>query len=447
MDFNVEEERDIYVKDKFIEIGNTAKFLLDHRFENMNKKTVHEKYKKLLDHKELLTVNKGIKQKELHEAFVGYYGENLLEKLDSDIDKDNEYNWLKAVSRNYKRAVHPLRHILFINFLSNAKEFFNSNKGEYNPFGRESWPCLNPVADHYKEDVINNLKITADYKTREPVGTFTCDCGFIYSRKGPDKCNDDRYKIGRIKEFGHVWKSKLKVYLQEGKYGLRELGRIMKCDPKTILKFDAEFGIYHFEKSKEIDVNEDKKSFNKVPINMDEYKNKIVDLIKEHPNMSRTEIRELCKKEYSYLYKHDKAWLYEVLPGKKPVDSKREKIVDWKKRDEEILELVKTKYKELMNRDKPVRITLSRIGRELGILSTLEKKVDKLPQTKAHILEIVELTRDFQIRRSKKIIDKQLEEKGIVKLWKVQQSAKIRKEAFDEIRDVLEDYINRGNYH
>ncbi|MBU3198169.1 hypothetical protein KPL48_02545 [Clostridium estertheticum] len=32
-------------------------------------------------------------------------------------------------------------------------------------------------------NVVKNLKITDDYKTRLPVGTFSCGRGFVYSRK------------------------------------------------------------------------------------------------------------------------------------------------------------------------------------------------------------------------------------------------------------------------
>ncbi|MBV7508768.1 hypothetical protein KW850_26495 [Bacillus sp. sid0103] len=52
------------------------------------------------------------------------------------------------------------------------------------------------------KNVLTSCVITRDYKTGLPVGTFTCSCGFVFSRKGPDKTNEDRYKIGRIKELG-----------------------------------------------------------------------------------------------------------------------------------------------------------------------------------------------------------------------------------------------------
>lgn len=82
-----------------------------------------------------------------------------------------------------------------------------------------------------------------DYKSKRPVATFTCSCGFVYSRMGPDKDSSDRYRIGRKKHFGDVWVARLKEYLQEGTYSVREIARIFQCDPKTILKFDQSLNI------------------------------------------------------------------------------------------------------------------------------------------------------------------------------------------------------------
>lgn len=76
--------------------------------------------------------------------------------------------------------------------------------------------------------------LTMDYKAKRPVATFSCSCGFV----GPDKDISDRYRIGRKKQFGHVWEAKLKRFLQEGGCSLREVARRRQCDPKTILKFD-----------------------------------------------------------------------------------------------------------------------------------------------------------------------------------------------------------------
>ncbi|QPW57584.1 TniQ family protein [Clostridium botulinum] len=246
--------------DKLYKISKDAYYLLQANLENVSKEKLLEKYRNMLYEKGLITLSKRVKQKELYEEFISFYGKEFLELMESSIDNDDEYNWLRVVTRNLKRTVHPIRHLLLINFLEDdIEKFFKDINKELQVFGEGPWPCLNKIADHYKQNVVNDLKITADYKTRVPVGTFTCKCGFVYSRKGPDKSVEDRFKIGRIKEFGVVWEDKLKGYLEEEKYGLRELARLMQCDPKTIIKFDRLFEINYFkskiksaEKSKKV---------------------------------------------------------------------------------------------------------------------------------------------------------------------------------------------------
>lgn len=343
--------------------------------------------------------------------------------------------------------MHPLRHIVLINFLNDINNFFKKNVRHYRPFGKEPWPCLNPVAKHYKMDVVTDIKITSDYKTREPVGTFSCYCGFIYSRKGPDETKDDRYRIGRIKEFGSEWEGVLKSYLNEGRYGLRELSRKMECDPKTILKYDKKMKSYCFDRSRKLEDKEETKDNSKYKIDMDEYKNIVLNAIKENPHMNRTQIRKLFGKQYNYVYKFEREWLEEILPAKRMIDNNKKEIVDWNKRDKEILELVQSKTKELATDTNIQRITLTRIGKELGILSLLEKSLSKLPMTKKFIDISTESVKDFQIRRSIQIIDKKLENDDEIRLWEVQKIAGIRTGPFIEIQGILKDYLDRGYQH
>lgn len=417
--------------DMMLKLSKDAYYLLQCGTISTDKKAILEKYKNLLNEKGLTTSGNRIKQRELYEEFINYYGEALLNVMDSSIDNNDEYNWLRVITRDVKRTVHPVRHLLLINFLlGNIDEFFDDTRDNYNPFGKGPWPCLNKVSNHYKENVINDLKITDDYKTRLPVGTFSCDCGFVYSRKGPDKESKDRYRIGRIKKFGGVWEHKFKRYLKENKYGLVELARLMSCDPKTILKFDFILGINMFKNNSRY--ISDKKAADETD-KLNDYKNCILSNIARYPIATRTEIRNMCKKEYIFIYRNDKKWLYDKLP----IQTKKinpHALVDWNKRDNELLFIIKNKYEELMDRDEPIRITKSIIGRELGILTALEKNIDKLPNTERYLNEIIETVEDFQIRRCKKIIINKIDKGEPIKRWEIQRIAGIRSEAFEKIK-------------
>ncbi|WP_411911132.1 TnsD family Tn7-like transposition protein [Clostridium estertheticum] len=59
-----------------------------------------------------------MKQSELCQEFTSFYGAEFLKVMDSSIDNDNEYNWLRVITRDLKRTVHTVRHLLLIYFLT-----------------------------------------------------------------------------------------------------------------------------------------------------------------------------------------------------------------------------------------------------------------------------------------------------------------------------------------
>lgn len=428
--------------DRLCKISQNAYYLLQTDLRQVSKEKVLDKYKNLLYERALATANKRIRQREFYEEFISFYGKDFLKFMNSDIDHDDEYNWLRVITRDLKRTVHPIRHLLLINFFNaEVDDFFKDINIEFKPFGEGPWPCLNRAAEHYKKTVIKALKITEDYKTRVSIGTFTCECGFVYSRKGPDKSEVDRYKTGRVKSFGKVWEDKLKVYLKEGSYGLREVSRLMDCDPSTVLRYDALLGIHYFKVS-DIATEDNKKIIEDNAL--EKYKDCILKNIAMKPVLTRTGIRERCKKEYTYIYRKDKSWLFSNLPYKtKGVrDNNR---VNWDKRDTEYLALIKVKYEELIIKAVPIRITKVNIGKTLGILAALEKNISKLPKTEKYLKEIIETIEEFQLRRCKRLIDSKMQDKQEIKLWEIQRLAGLRRDDFEKIKESILNYIGEKN--
>ena len=77
--------------------------------------------------------------------------------------------------------------------------------------------------------------------------------------------------------------------------------------------------------------------------------------------------------------------------------------------------------------NKPVRITVSKIGITIGLKALLEKHLDKLPQTKAYLDSVTETVEEFQIRRIEwaiRELDRRGEEK---KDWKILRLAGLRR--------------------
>lgn len=421
-----------------IELAKDVEFLLNNRFERRPTEWFHEQYKAKLMELGYATINGNVMQKKLAEEFVQFYGEEFLTLVQSSIEISSDNSWVADMARGRNRASHPIRHLLLARFLGITIPDLFYRQLTYKPFGDGPWPCLNPVAEHYLKPVVKQLKISYSNDTKKPVGTFSCDCGFVYARAGPDFSEESRFKAGRIKQFGHVWETKLKELVEKG-LSLRQTAKLMGADPKTVKKYAAKLGLETcWEKRSDRELFKDKGDSVTAADKRDYYREEWLKLMNQYPDKSKTELRQLNKAVYAWLYRNDKEWLKFNSP--EPIYKYRNVCVDWDKRDKEILDKVKVVVEEMLNStEKPERISLSLVGSKLGIRGLLEKHLDKLPLTKQYIDSVKESRRDFQLRRIRWAI-RELEQEGEeVKLWKVLRKAGIRKEFCQEVEnDVIE---------
>src|SRR5262249_61192938 len=131
-----------------------------------------------------------------------------------------------VIKRRQPRQYHPIPPCLCTHYRGCPARRSFLFRGETRlPSGAPPWPCLNPASEHYRELRIEECAVK-NRKTRikdpqrkphrRPVGKFVCDCGFAYSRIGPDASEEDRYQIGRVIEFGTTWESKLRTLRCDG---------------------------------------------------------------------------------------------------------------------------------------------------------------------------------------------------------------------------------------
>ncbi|OMD99960.1 hypothetical protein BSK64_24505 [Paenibacillus odorifer] len=332
----------------------------------------------------LLTAAERIRQQELRERFITFYSYDLLDKLES-IPKQDDHTWLASATRSMRYTVHPLRQILLIHFLYGSfKAFLEQPLEVHSPFGKGPWPCLNKASEHYKKAVIQSCEVTRCSDTGRPVGTFVCECGFSYSRRGPDQNEEDKFHKGRVKSFGAIWFSKLHECLHAG-LSYRSTARVLGVDTNTVIKYSA--------------------------VAVMEQRNKLkVNRIKKVASSKSLRSKE-CKKAR----------------------------VNWEKRDLELSWQIEDMCKELLaSNNKPVRIRVSVVGKRIGKLSMLEKHKDKLPITIGILNNYLESTAQFQCRRVRWAAE-QMWGEWPLKKWKLVKKAGLR----PGYLEVVEDEINR----
>lgn len=432
---------EVYLNNEYYCLAKDIEYILVNST-NISRDFLLSQYKRILKYKGYIKKNSCLDQKRLESEFIERFSDEFLRRLNLQLNV--KYHWLQKTARNPDKTTDPIKHVLLMELLvGDVESFFSFNK-DYLPFGNVNWPCLNPVCKSYKKKVIKKCTITQDYKTKLPVGTFKCTCGFKYSRKGPDKQDSDRYKIGSIKEFGWLWEDTLRKYIVDGISGVRALSKLMGCDPKTIVKYASKLNLTEqINTSYRDTIYEDKHTDNQAIVMV--YRADINRFISENKNKSRTEVRKALQKQYTYLYRHDKEWLFENLPNKKTNTNKFYSRVDWNARDIEMRRLILNKAQELYDKEPLVRVTKTRLGKELKRSSFIEKKLHLLPQCNLTLKSVCESYEEFRLRRIKYWVD--ISPSNIT-TWEIQRVACIKSEYYKELEKYIKQLIKqkRGTY-
>ncbi|SIR38457.1 TniQ protein [Domibacillus enclensis] len=296
--------------DKFeviqVKLAKMAYQLLQLPINQFSRETINLKYRTLLRDRNLIALSNTVRQNQLQKEFQSKLPFTFLEKYESRIDGDDTYNWLKVIVRNLKRHVHPFRHLLMLYFLEQDVDSFIQVEIDKGPFGEGPWPCLNKVALHYRQNVIDTVTLKRDFTGTKPAGFFSCSCGSVYTRKGPDKVEYDKYHINYIKEYGHIWMEKLYQLEKEGLH-LKLIAKELGVHPQTAKSYlDAKEELIE----RKTETNERL---------IKQYREELLQAMERFPNYRRTQLLEQFRKPYRYLYKHDKEWMLANLPAKKEV--------------------------------------------------------------------------------------------------------------------------------
>lgn len=364
--------------------------------------------------------------KKLTADFTNYYSPELLSFLNVDFDPSHSNCWLKKIIKKSGGVFSPLQHVLLTLFLNVEIDTLHKFNMEIEPFGKGPFPCLNPFSNHYKQCLIKDVRIGICGNTNLEIGIFSCDCGFEFTRatKEPD------IKVKQIKSMGLHLENVFVQWL-EGEY-FHKIGAETK--EERALNFKKVFKQYVTGKKRRLKSSEDL---------IDDCRNKWLHLLKSNPTYS---IEKLKKKDiitYKYLYKHDKAWLYENSPLQK---YSRDSPVDWKTRDIELVSEIKYAKQVLLNTEPPSKITISSLGRIIKKLDILRKQEirKKMPKTYKYLDSIIESNEDFQLRRVKYTVKKINETGEKLTENKIRRKAGIHKGRSDYVDAKIRKYVQES---
>lgn len=142
-----------------------------------------------------------------------------------------------------------------------------------------------------------------------------------------------------------------------------------------------------------------------------------------------TAARARAGADYAWLYRHDRAWLVsttlKAVPSSQPCHNGPVRV-DWARRDAELCQLLQQQLGMLRDEVPPRRLTKTRLMRPLGE-TMVRQNLGRLPELGAMLDEVVESELVFGMRRIDHAIDRLVRDGAQLQLWRIQRLAGLRR--------------------
>jgi len=139
------------------------------------------------------------------------------------------------------------------------------------------------------------------------------------------------------------------------------------------------------------------------------------------------------------LLKHDREWLYHHYPPKKKRITGGV-VVEWDKKDEELLKSVRVAVEQIKNYEgRPKKITVTLIGKKIGMTQFLLNNIDRLPKSKEFIQYVIDTDKSYQIKKVKWAIQELIKAGEGVMWWRIYDKAGLNEKEICEFKDFLRD--------
>jgi hypothetical protein len=241
-------------------------------------------------------------------------------------------------------------------------------------------------------------------KAGRPMGIFSCECGFIYTRMGPDKSDDDISRADSVRAYGHMWEETLRDLWGNPTFSIREMACTLGVYEATVVRRAIQMGLPYPRKLSgpklSAKVSERYLMRRRGMLDaLEDRRRKWLSVIEAHPDASRKQLIRISNYLYFWLRRNDLEWFEKHLPSTRN-RSRRPSLIDWESVDIRLSASVREsaiRIKSLPGR--PVRVSITAIIKEVGRRSWLERRRDKLPLTTKVINEYIETSEAFEIRK------------------------------------------------
>jgi len=401
------EETNMY-KDDLWKLTLDAFWLLKNHTTTTHLATIQKKYLILLNDRGLATYRGNIYTSKLMQAFQQYYDSTFLKSLHCELNESARDNWLLRLPRNSQVVYHPIRHLLLIHFLGHTVETFLNLSSEQKYFGGGPWPCLNPICDHFRERCIQESDViyTSSSKHDKPKAIFACNCGFTYSRIGPDPLEETLFQASRIQQFGPIWESRLRELWEDPTITLSQIAQSLGVNRLTVKRQAKKIGLQfpgHLHKTALPQAPQN--NFDICPEQtpdlalLERYRTMWLSTREKYPEDLVGHLNCKIHTTYKWLYAHDREWLRSHYPTHKS-SRNASRNRNWEQADEQIATEVRSYALHIKNSSgKPTWITSTSLLKNISQFSSIRANIHKLPLTAQALAEVTETHEAFVIRR------------------------------------------------
>lgn len=416
-----------------LQLARDAAWVLQHPALSTDLVPIWSRYVRLLAARELLRDNGRVPRLEaLRAEWVRVYPPDLLQALLGRGDGPGNLDWLLALVRAPRKAQHPVYHLLLIQFLEQTAASFFALPAACPPFGAGPWPCLNLAAAHYAETRIATCAISVSAYSPGPIGTFACDCGFVYIRTGPDRVPEDRLRrSARVVAFGSLWDARLQMLWHTPTVSVAALARELGVDDLTAKRHAERLGLPFPRQSARSSAAPRPRVTSPPVMSVDACATRRAAWLAgcaAYPQEGLTMLRRRMPAVYMWLRRADRLWLDAHRPVRQPCVRQTARV-DWAVRDAACAREVEAAIERLVQASGPPRqLTISAIGQDMGARALLQKHLDKLPVTKALLQQRVEDREAFALRRVAWACARFMEEGVCPPRWQLVRRAGLRPE-------------------
>ena len=293
-----------------------------------------------------------MRQRELEAGLRAHYGACL--RVLPGVMSDDRFagNWLAGMVRRQRKAADPLHHLLL-------QDYLRSLPATTSAFGNGPWVCRNPLHRTGSKACIRAFSQHRNHN--HTVAVFACTCGYVYTRML--RHDDPAPGPPRFQSFGPMLAPTLRTWIEE-RHSLREIGRRLELNPKTVVRLSASLGI-------------DTPWSPKCPSWL------------HHPSATRRGPQGDAFRESRPRRRNT------AMPPRR----------DWQQLDRDLCRSVREAEQHLRTLRPPVRVSNTALERQLGLRGWIGKRRIKLSATTKLLGELVEPIGAFRKRRLQWVID------------------------------------------